>query len=197
GPHGVKLFILLILNQRLLTNVERVKRGIGYDSFCGICGHHSEDIFHVLRDCPVAKEILTHVLPDKINGCFFAGDLLQWLKSNLQNPAKSVVDEISLCTDGEVQIPFGNATAKRVIRNRNEEWIMRYNRHLGNCSILDAELWGILDRLTLIHDRQYAGMMIQTDNLEAVKIIQDSSLTSSNFVLIRRIHLLLVNAELW
>ncbi|MBA0557248.1 hypothetical protein Golob_014326 [Gossypium lobatum] len=74
---------------------------------------------------------------------------------------------------------------------------MRYNRHLGNCSILDAELWGILDGLTLIHDRQYASVMIQTDNLEAVRIIQDSSLTSSNFVLIRRIHLLLVNAELW
>ncbi|MBA0586918.1 hypothetical protein Gorai_000059, partial [Gossypium raimondii] len=158
GSHRVKLFILLILNQRLLTNVERVKRGIGHDSSCGICGHHFEDILHVLRDCPAAKEIWTHVLIDRINRCFFA--------------------------------------AGRVIRNRNGECIMRYNRHLGKCSVLDAELWGILDGLTLIHDRQYAGVMIQTDNLEAVKIIQDSSLTSSNFVLIRRVHLLLVNAEL-
>ncbi|KAK5802106.1 hypothetical protein PVK06_029688 [Gossypium arboreum] len=37
----------------------------------------------------------------------------------------------------------------------------------------------------------------QRYNLEAVKIIQDSSLTSSNSVLIRHIHILLVNVELW
>lgn len=39
--------------------------------------------------------------------------------------------------------------------------------------------------------------MIQTDSLEAVKIIQDSSLTISNSTFIRRIHHLLVNARFW
>ncbi|MBA0724965.1 hypothetical protein Golax_021602, partial [Gossypium laxum] len=39
---------------------------------------------------------------------------------------------------------------------------MGYNRCLGKCSVLNVELRGIFDRLTLIHDRRYEGMMIQT-----------------------------------
>lgn len=39
--------------------------------------------------------------------------------------------------------------------------------------------------------------MIQTDSLKAIKVIKESSLTSLNFALIRRIHHLLANARLW
>ncbi|MBA0759413.1 hypothetical protein Gotri_022304 [Gossypium trilobum] len=39
--------------------------------------------------------------------------------------------------------------------------------------------------------------MIQIDSLEAIKIIQDFSLSSSNYALIRHIHLLLANAKFW
>ncbi|MBA0612531.1 hypothetical protein Godav_013127 [Gossypium davidsonii] len=83
---------------------------------------------------------------------------------------------ISLCTDRAVQIVSGNATARGVIRNGNEEWIMGYNRYLGKCSVFDAELWGILDGLALIQYRRYDGVMIQTDSLEVVKAIQDTKI---------------------
>ncbi|MBA0693643.1 hypothetical protein Goari_004002, partial [Gossypium aridum] len=43
----------------------------------------------------------------------------------------------------------------------------------------------------------YNGVRIQADSVEVVKIVQGSSLTSSNSVLIRRIHHLLVNARSW
>ncbi|MBA0749067.1 hypothetical protein Gogos_003029, partial [Gossypium gossypioides] len=64
-----------------------------------------------------------------------------------------------------------------------ENWINLY--------IDGAELYGIFDSLKLIQDRRYAGVMIQTDNLEAIKAIQESSLTNSSSTLIRRIHYLL------
>ncbi|XP_052876282.1 (+)-neomenthol dehydrogenase-like [Gossypium arboreum] len=69
-----------VVSKKLLTTTEHVKRGIGYDSSCDICGNHSKDILHVTRDCLVAKEIWMLALPNGIIGCFFVGDLIQWLK---------------------------------------------------------------------------------------------------------------------
>ncbi|MFQ6640365.1 hypothetical protein Gotur_016335, partial [Gossypium turneri] len=82
-------------------------------------------------------------------------------------------------------------------RNGNEEWIIGYNRYLGNCSVFDAELWDILDGLTIIQDMRYAGVKIQTDSLEAVNAIQDPSLTGLNSALVKDIHLLLNNIGPW
>ncbi|KAH1083027.1 hypothetical protein J1N35_022788 [Gossypium stocksii] len=70
---------------------------------------------------------------------------------------------------------------------------MGYNRYLGKCSIFDAELRGILDGLAVIHSMRREGVLMQTDSLEVVKAIQDSSFSSSNSALIRRIHHLLLN----
>ncbi|MFQ6651634.1 hypothetical protein Gotur_023885 [Gossypium turneri] len=74
---------------------------------------------------------------------------------------------------------------------------MGYNRYLGKCSIFDAELWGILDGLAFIHNMRRDGVLMQTDSLEVVQAIQDSSFSSSNSALIRRIHHLLLNARPW
>ncbi|MBA0761776.1 hypothetical protein Gotri_024370 [Gossypium trilobum] len=52
-------------------------------------------------------------------------------------------------------------------------------------------MWGILDDLVLLIDCGYDNVFIQTDNLEAVKAIQEMPSNGSNSVLIRRIHQLL------
>lgn len=57
GPHRVKHFLWLILKQKLLTNSERVRKGIKHDASCHSCGHSMEDAMHILRDCPFVKEI--------------------------------------------------------------------------------------------------------------------------------------------
>ncbi|MBA0827850.1 hypothetical protein Goarm_012594, partial [Gossypium armourianum] len=43
---------------------------------------------------------------------------------------------------------------------------MGFNHYLGMCSVFDVELWGILDGLTLLQDRDLNKILIQTDNLE-------------------------------
>ncbi|MFQ6631908.1 hypothetical protein Gotur_009481 [Gossypium turneri] len=90
-----------------------------------------------------AVEYTMEILPYGTSGRFFAGDLFQWLKSNLQSVAKSVVGEdlisiaqvsenwISLCTNGAAQVVSGNAAVGGVIKNGNGEWIMGYNKYLG------------------------------------------------------------------
>lgn len=47
---------------------------------------------------------------------------------------------IFLNTDGAVQVDSRNATVGGVLRDRNGEWIIGYNKYLGKCSILDTEL---------------------------------------------------------
>ncbi|MFQ6640379.1 hypothetical protein Gotur_014585, partial [Gossypium turneri] len=73
-----------------------------------------------------------------------------------------------LCTDGIIKVDFGSIAVGGFLRNENGEWIINFNRFLGECSIFDAELWRILDGLSLIHDSSFAGVMMQTDNLENV-----------------------------
>ncbi|MBA0609918.1 hypothetical protein Godav_010843, partial [Gossypium davidsonii] len=62
--------------------------------------------------------------------------------------------------------------------------------------IFNAELWGIIDGLVLIQNRHYDDVLIQTNNLEMIKAIQDFSLSSSNSAIIRRIHHLLLDVGL-
>ncbi|MFQ6670445.1 hypothetical protein Gotur_035360 [Gossypium turneri] len=83
---------------RLLTNVERVRRGIVVDSSCSICGHDSEDILHIIqdyilhiiRDCTLAKEVWKQVCPteaDQPNTCVP-------LKLGVQVPLADSMEEV-------------------------------------------------------------------------------------------------------
>ncbi|MBA0656077.1 hypothetical protein Goklo_008473, partial [Gossypium klotzschianum] len=56
-----------------------------------------------------------------------------------------------------------------VVRNNNGDWILNYNRFLDNCSIFDAEIWGLLDDLSLLHEQRHRRVIIQSNSLEAVK----------------------------
>ncbi|KAK5771808.1 hypothetical protein PVK06_048052 [Gossypium arboreum] len=84
SPHRVKHFIWLILKQRLLTNSEKVRRGIEHGASCLSCGHSMEDTLHIFRDCPYTKEILHQLIPASQLRNFFSILLSVWLISNLQ-----------------------------------------------------------------------------------------------------------------
>ncbi|MBA0755232.1 hypothetical protein Gogos_021881, partial [Gossypium gossypioides] len=102
-----------------------------------------------------------------------------------------------LNTNESVQIVSGFSSASGMIRDGKGKWILGYNHFLGKCSIFVAELWGILDGLLLIQKQGYDEVVIQSDNLEVVKIISDSKLEGSNFDLVRRIYQILSNEEKW
>ncbi|MFQ6668944.1 hypothetical protein Gotur_034388 [Gossypium turneri] len=84
-----------------------------------------------------------------------------------------------------------------IVRDRNGKWLFGFNKYLGSCSVFDAKSWGILDGLTLLIDRGYDKVLIQSDSLEAIKDIQESSLEGSNSTLVRRIHQLLSRFGYW
>ncbi|KAH1055550.1 hypothetical protein J1N35_033615 [Gossypium stocksii] len=110
-------------------------------------------------------------------------------KGNFKPPVeeKSFENSIFLNIDGAVQLQSGNAAAGGVVCDANGDWIFGYNRRLGKCSIFNAELWGILEGLRLIQIRVHDKVIIQSDSLEVVKAILESTSIKSNSALIRRI----------
>ncbi|KAA3479931.1 reverse transcriptase [Gossypium australe] len=250
---------------RLLTNSERVKRGIAQDVSRLLCGHIKEDILHILRDCPFAKEVWHNIIPANHLGSFFSGNISKWFFSNLQflsinklsvfpwaclfgiilwriwknhnssifqrnaMNSKDVISisyswakhflsthneelasqskqspdyqnsgtSIFLNTDGVVHPVSGLSTAGSVIRNSKGEWILGYNRSLGECSVVTAELWGLLDGLHILQKQGYDELIIQSDNLENVISIGDRKSGDPKNSLIRRIEQILVFEENW
>ncbi|MBA0780077.1 hypothetical protein Gotri_004218 [Gossypium trilobum] len=65
--------------------------------------------------------------------------------------------------------------------------VMTLLRFLGSCSMFEAELWGILDGLSILVDRGYDNILVQTDSLEVANAIKEGFTRGSNFALIRRI----------
>ncbi|MBA0599498.1 hypothetical protein Gorai_005715, partial [Gossypium raimondii] len=85
-------------------NLERVRRGIGQDASCPVCGHVVEDTLHVLRDCLAVNEVWEQVVPRSPATGFFNSNLFDWLVSNLQShkfmvSTEGILDGLTLIRD--------------------------------------------------------------------------------------------------
>ncbi|KAL1121489.1 hypothetical protein V6Z11_D01G236200 [Gossypium hirsutum] len=84
-PQRVRFFLWLVLKQRLLTQAERLRRGVINDARCSVCGHGYEDVLHTIRDCDAAKKVWFRIIPSNKLNAFFLGNLQEWLEFNLKN----------------------------------------------------------------------------------------------------------------
>ncbi|MBA0548963.1 hypothetical protein Golob_020025 [Gossypium lobatum] len=91
------------LKQCLLTNAENATRGVGSDNACEVCGHGSEDVLHVLRDCPAARDIWDKLIPiDKLSR-FYSGPIYEciWKNRNI-----FIFQGISLNIDEIIKVSY-------------------------------------------------------------------------------------------
>ncbi|MBA0770452.1 hypothetical protein Gotri_019086 [Gossypium trilobum] len=196
GQQRFQMFIWLALKQRLLTQVERVIRGIGEEECCTVCKLASEDVIHVIRDCSMAKGVWSQIIPiDKQCNSNYKIDNTRRLKSW----RTSCRTDIWTClySDGTVKVISGNAAVGGVIRDHHGGWILGFNKRLGQCSIFNYELWDILDDFALLQSRQYDKVLIWTDNMEVLQDIQEAFSKTSYSTLIRRIQQLLLEIGQW
>ncbi|KAF7843890.1 putative ribonuclease H protein [Senna tora] len=82
-PQRVKSFLWICGHNKLLTNVERVKRGMTDLSFCMRCNRSCEDSLHAIRDCPRVQNTWMRLVKPSFWPIFFGSDLHSWLKLNL------------------------------------------------------------------------------------------------------------------
>ncbi|MBA0818234.1 hypothetical protein Gohar_021615 [Gossypium harknessii] len=84
-----------------------------------------------------------------------------------------------------------------VIYDEKRNWVLGYNRFLGKCSVIIAELWSTLDGKLILQKQGYDKVVIQFDNLEIVIAISDRKLEGSTSNLIKRIQQILAKEEKW
>ena len=81
-------FLWLAMHDKLLTNAERVSRGLSNSSTCAKCNLEEESTIHVLRDCPFASWIWMNLLDQADWDHFFNLPLQEWLAGNLYGKKK-------------------------------------------------------------------------------------------------------------
>ncbi|KAG7548419.1 hypothetical protein ISN44_As12g036090 [Arabidopsis suecica] len=83
APERVQVFLWLVVNQALMTNVERHRRHLCESGLCQVCKAGEDTIIHVLRDCLAMAEIWLRLLPPRKRQSFFTKSILEWVYDNL------------------------------------------------------------------------------------------------------------------
>ncbi|KAK8974649.1 hypothetical protein V6N11_045214 [Hibiscus sabdariffa] len=93
-PQRVCLFLWLTCRQRLMTNSERCRRGLGTSAVCPRCHMADESVLHTLRDCVELKAAWMQLLAPGMREVFFQLDLHSWLRCNLSSHVALPGDDI-------------------------------------------------------------------------------------------------------
>lgn len=83
--------------------------------------------------------------------------------------------QMKVNTDGAVCQFSSIATVGGLICNKFGVWVSGFTRNIGSCSILMAELQGILDDLQIAWNLGLKKVVIKTDSKEAIQAIQETS----------------------
>ncbi|MBA0575965.1 hypothetical protein Golob_024745, partial [Gossypium lobatum] len=110
------------------------------------------------------------------------------VKQKMRAEIISTDNWMKLRADGSVKTNSGHDAAGGILRDNHGEWIIRFYRQLGKCSILDAELRGILYDLSLMQEKQRIEVLIQTNSLEAIETIQLPESIPSRSTIVSRIY---------
>ncbi|CAN1164269.1 Putative ribonuclease H protein At1g65750 [Linum perenne] len=85
GPNRTRLFLWLAIQEKLLTNSERLKRQMTPLGTCEFCHHPSESTAHVLRDCIFAAEVWDKIGAFDTSDNSWQGGFVDWLCRGLQS----------------------------------------------------------------------------------------------------------------
>jgi len=77
------MFLWLVGNQALMTDVERFWRHLCITEVCQVCKGGSETILHMLQNCPAMAGLWNRIIPRRRRRLFFEQSLIEWLYSNL------------------------------------------------------------------------------------------------------------------
>ncbi|KAK7251567.1 hypothetical protein RIF29_34872 [Crotalaria pallida] len=78
---------------------------------------------------------------------------------------------VKLNTDGSVQ--SGSASCGGLLRGEDGEFLFAFSTRLGECSIMLAELWGILIGLGLVAARGFHNIIIDSYSKSAIALIHE------------------------
>ncbi|BBN67942.1 hypothetical protein Prudu_231S000200 [Prunus dulcis] len=207
-----KTFLWIVCHRKLLTNVQRQKRGLTQVPTCPRCDYPMETVAHLFKDCPLSLAIWNclqlgnNPSPDMV-------DFKEWLLRNLQSKRKYVLEWFNatkppslsympfvvqlhwiaptygVCkinTDGSRNCVSGFISAGGLLRDNYGAWIKGFSVNPGVGSVLEAELWGIFGGLHLAWESSFRVVEVESDSSVAVALLSSSTIsTHPLFSLIR------------
>ncbi|KAJ8763628.1 hypothetical protein K2173_003100 [Erythroxylum novogranatense] len=82
---------------------------------------------------------------------------------------------VKVNSDGAYRSSLHRATASRVVRDWVGNWINGFAYNIGICSVISAELWGILQGLQLVWNDGYRNVVVESDSNLAVNALTGKS----------------------
>ncbi|KAL4320177.1 hypothetical protein GQ457_18G016630 [Hibiscus cannabinus] len=92
-----------------------------------------------------------------------------------------------LNTDGARVVSNSMSSCGGVIRDCNGGWRIVFSRFVGICSVLEAELWGVVEGLRLAWDAGYRRSVLEVDSLEVFRLIHGHSSGVRSFNMVHSI----------
>ncbi|KAL5787859.1 hypothetical protein ACOSP7_004808 [Xanthoceras sorbifolium] len=193
-PPKIKFFLWTLLHNKLMTNQQRVVKGLCIEEDCSKCSGTMEGLDHLFRGCPETVLVWESIynksskfgLPNMIVFVISLWCIWKWhcsriFYSNFKTPPlpylfitgfgracwKAINDGglakddifnlivlkpppfglVKLNVDGSVCSGLNLVAAGGVIRDCNKAWLGGFAINKGIVSILEAELWGLLEGL--------------------------------------------------
>ncbi|XP_037494537.1 uncharacterized protein LOC105631124, partial [Jatropha curcas] len=209
GPdEPVRVFLWILSDDRLLTNLERRRRHLSTSSLCALCSITEESSLHAVRDCLHAAGIWHCVIPRHITGWLIwknrnaiifssAGrDVFAILLSakSLASSCVTLDTRLSLDQPSLARCDWGSAYGGGLIRDCLGHWKTGFAFHIRVTFGLGAELWAIPAGIRLAISYGFSHILIESDNLLAVSMVLVSVAgVGSGRALVRNISLLLHN----
>lgn len=81
----VKIFLWLVVNHVIMTNMERKRRYFCEVDVCQVCKGGVESILYVFQDCPAMSGIWIRILLVRRRQTFFVQSLWDWVYDNLSD----------------------------------------------------------------------------------------------------------------
>ncbi|PKI54066.1 hypothetical protein CRG98_025560 [Punica granatum] len=148
GPQRIRFFLWCTARESLLTNEARYRRSLCDTPSCPYRESGAESALHVLRDCALAKQVWSRLVPIDAQPEFFTLDLLDWLWQNLFYPhhqhrwIRPPEDFFKFNTDGSSRGNLGAVGAGGLLRDVDGRWIVGFAQNIGIATVTMAELWG-------------------------------------------------------
>ncbi|CAA0831450.1 Polynucleotidyl transferase- ribonuclease H-like superfamily protein [Striga hermonthica] len=78
---------------------------------------------------------------------------------------------VKVNVDGSVTRTTSLSSAGRLIRDETGCWIVGFAMNIGTSTVLEAELWGVIQGLKLAWDRGFRLVELEVDNLSVTNLI--------------------------
>ncbi|KAK9037292.1 hypothetical protein V6N11_022211 [Hibiscus sabdariffa] len=175
-PQRIRVFLWLVLKQKLMTNLEHHHRGLSNDFSCKRCGSPES---HIWKSRNAYVFSAASQLPDSI-----ARLSLLWSKHFRDSIPPSVTRPIALAApiqwnppppqwiclniDGSVCPTTRQARIRGLFRDATVSWIEGFGRNIGNADAFTAELWAVFEGLTIAKQLGFKLVQIQSDCSKAI-----------------------------